>query len=209
MNLDSIIFDLDGTLWDSSDVIVKAWNKVIDSNKKVRNPVTIKLLQSYMGMQAKQIGNMLFPYLEKTKQIQIINRCCEESTKRLLKEGGILYLDLGNVLQTLSQRYSLFIVSNCQNGYIEAFLQYHKLGKYFKDIECSGNTGLLKSENIKIIIGKHKLMSSIYVGDTQIDCDAAKIANIPFVFASYGFGKVNSYNYIIKKTTDIIRLFID
>ncbi|MBU3188382.1 HAD-IA family hydrolase [Clostridium bowmanii] len=135
-----------------------------------------------------------------------IHACGEEARKLLLKEGGILYLHLEDVLQTLSQNYSLFIVSNCPKGYIEAFLQYHKIGKYFKDIECSGNTGLAKGKNIKIIIKKHKLNSTIYIGDAQTDCDAAKFADIPFVFASYGFGKVDSYNYTIEKITDIFKI---
>ena len=206
MSIDSIIFDLDGTLWDSTDGMLRAWNMVIDRNKKVRERLTLEVLHSVMGMQIQEIGNKLFPYLEKTERIEIMNSCGEEARKLLLKEGGILYLHLEDVLQTLSPNYSLFIVSNCPKGYIEAFLQYHKLGKYFKDIECSGNTGLAKGENIKIIINKHKLSSAIYIGDAQTDCDAAKLANIPFAFASYGFGEVNSYDYIIEKITDVFKL---
>lgn len=206
MNTDSIIFDLDGTLWDSIDAVVRSWNLVLQGNKEIINPITSEVIQNVMGMQVQQIGNKLFPYLEKAQQIKIMDLCCEEERQLLLREGAILYPDLENVLQTLSQSYSLFIVSNCQSGYIETFLEYHKLGKYFKDIECAGNTGLSKGENIKKIMDKHNLNSSIYVGDTQGDCDAAKLANIPFVFASYGFGKVKSYDYIIEKVADILKL---
>ena len=206
MNVDSIIFDLDGTLWDSTRVVVKAWAKVLSDNKEIRTPVTLEVLQSLMGMQVPEIGNKLFPYLEKTEQIKIMNLCCEEERKLLLGEGGVLYPDLEDVLQTLSQIYSLFIVSNCQNGYIETFLEYHKLGKYFKDIECAGNTGFSKGENIRAIMNKHNLKSSVYLGDTQGDCDAAKLANIPFIFANYGFGKVKSYDYVIKNIGDLLEI---
>jgi phosphoglycolate phosphatase len=48
MNTDSIIFDLDGTLWDSTDGMLKAWNNVIDGNKKIKHHVTLKVLQSVM-----------------------------------------------------------------------------------------------------------------------------------------------------------------
>src|ERR1035437_4325250 len=157
MKIDSIIFDLDGTLWDSTSGVIRAWNKIINENKKIKNPVTFEVLKGMMGMQVYDIGNKLFPYLEETEQKKVMDLCCEEERRLILREGGILYSNLENVLKTLSQSYSLFIVSNCQAGYIEAFLQYHKLGKYFKDIECSGNTGLLKGENIKIIINKHNL----------------------------------------------------
>ena len=49
--------------------------------------------------------------------------------------------------------------------------------------------------------------NSVYVGDTQGDCDGAKLANIPFVYASYGFGKVKEYDYIIEEVADLAKLF--
>ena len=209
MNIDSIIFDLDGTLWDSTKKVVEAWDTVLSSNNKIKTTISIEVLQGLMGLQVPEIGNKLFPYLEKSEQTRIMNLCCEEERKLLLREGGILYPNLKDVLQALSQKYSLFIVSNCQCGYIESFLEYHKLGKYFKDIECAGNTGLAKGENIKKIIDKNNLKSSIYIGDTQGDCDASKLANIPFVFASYGFGEVKSYDYIIYGIEDILKIILE
>jgi phosphoglycolate phosphatase len=206
MNIDSIIFDLDGTMWNSTESVVKAWNKVIHDHKEIKDPVTYEIISSVMGMQIQQIGNELFPYLEEAQQKEIMDICCEEERKLLLTEGGILYPNLENVLQTLSQSYPLFIVSNCQVGYIEAFLEYHNLEKYFKDIECAGNTGLAKGENIKKVMKKHNLKSPVYVGDTQGDCNAAKLANIPFIYAIYGFGKVDSYDYSIEEISDILKL---
>ncbi|MBU3188381.1 hypothetical protein K9O30_03270 [Clostridium bowmanii] len=50
MNIDSIIFDLDGTLWDSTDGMLRAWDMVIDSNKKVRDHLTLEVVHSVMGM---------------------------------------------------------------------------------------------------------------------------------------------------------------
>ena len=207
MNLDSIIFDLDGTLWDSTEVVLKSWNNVCKTNKEIRNPITREVLQSIMGLQLHQIGHKLFPYLDEATQTKILEICCEEETKLLAAEGGVLYPGLEIVLQTLSENYSLLIVSNCQAGYIETFLDYHNLGKYFKDIECPGNTGLVKGENIKLIMDRNNLRNPVYVGDTQGDYDAAKLANIPFVFASYGFGKVEGFDYIIKELLDTVELF--
>ncbi|MCB2298176.1 HAD family hydrolase [Clostridium tagluense] len=205
MDIDSIIFDLDGTLWDSTDTVLKAWDMVCQNNKEIRSPITREVMQSIMGLQVKQIGAKLFPYLEEAGQTKILQLCCEEERKLLLKEGGMLYKDLESILQTLSKSYSLFIVSNCQCGYIEVFLEYHKLGKYFKDFECAGNLSLVKGENIKVITKRNNLEHPVYVGDTQGDCDAAKLANIPFVFASYGFGEVDAYDYIIEEISDIVK----
>lgn len=206
MNIDSIIFDLDGTLWDSTQAVLKAWDMVFENNDDIKNPITKGVLESCMGLQIQEIGSKLFPYLEEAEQTKILDICCEEERKLLLKEGGMLYKDLEGTLQTLSKSYPLFIVSNCQCGYIETFLEYHKLGKYFKDFECAGNTSLVKGENIKSVIMRNNLRQPVYVGDTQGDCDAAKLANIPFVFASYGFGKVDRYDYVIEEVSDIVKL---
>jgi phosphoglycolate phosphatase len=207
MNIDSIIFDLDGTLWDSTDVVLKAWNYILQNNDKAKASITREDMESIMGLQAHQIGTKLFPYLENEDSTKLVKYCCEEEKEFLLKEGGNLYPDLEFVLEKLSEQYSLFIVSNCECGYIETFLEYHKLGKYFKDIECAGNTGMVKGENIKKIIKRNHLDRPVYVGDTQGDCDGAMLADIPFVFASYGFGSVENYDYIIKDLIDVVELF--
>lgn len=206
MNIDSIIFDLDGTLWDSTEAVLKAWNRVCEDNKEVTSPITKEMLQGVMGLQIYEIGNKLFPYLGEAKQAEILDLCCEEEREVLQIEGGILYKDLESILQKLSKSYPLFIVSNCQCGYIETFLEYHELGKYFKDVECAGNTGLVKGENIKSIIKRNNLRNPVYVGDTEGDRAAAKLANIPFVYASYGFGKVDTYDYVLEEISDIVRM---
>ncbi|WP_017417030.1 HAD family hydrolase [Clostridium tunisiense] len=207
MNIDSIIFDLDGTLWDSTEVIMKAWNKVVSTNGQFREPITLKELQGTMGLLIKDIGRKLLPHVDEVTTEGIMELCCKEEKKLLLKEGGTLYPNLEDTLKILSEKYSLFIVSNCQCGYIETFLEYHNMGKYFKDIECAGNTGLVKGENIKKIIERNNLKVSVYVGDTQGDCDGASLANIPFVYASYGFGKVTNYDYILEEVADLISIF--
>ena len=66
----------------------------------------------------------------------------------------------------------------------------HDVEKFITDFECIGRTGKPKSENIKLIVERNHLQNPVYVGDTQWDCDAATAADVPFIFAAYGFGKV-------------------
>jgi phosphoglycolate phosphatase len=49
MNIDSIIFDLDGTLWNSTEVVVIAWNDVLQEYKEIKNKITKKDLESSDG----------------------------------------------------------------------------------------------------------------------------------------------------------------
>ncbi len=209
MNIDSIIFDLDGTLWDSTDVVLKSWNMGLSEYKEVNKQITKEELKSVMGMQIPQIGATFFPDIDIEVQKKVMERCCTIECDLVRKEGGNLYRNLEETLKILSEKYKLVIVSNCQSGYIEAFLAYHCLEKHFIDIECAGNTGLSKGENIKRVMKRNNLEKSIYVGDTQSDRNAAKLAGIPFVFASYGFGEVDSYEYVIKEISDILNVIND
>lgn len=145
--MESIIFDLDGTLWDALDVVLVAWNDVLNRHKEIKNQLSKENLRGITGLQVKEAGKKLFPYLEESTHQQILKECCELECQHLSEQGGRLYDNLEDVLKILSTKYKLFIVSNCQSGYIEAFFKYHKLDKYFIDYENPGRTGLSKGEN--------------------------------------------------------------
>jgi phosphoglycolate phosphatase len=205
--MDSIIFDLDGTLWDSRKEVCIAWNEVL-TDLNIDKKVTIEDMTSTMGMLLYDIGKKLFPDLDDESMNKIIIECCHRENKYLSKHGAELYDNLELVLEKLSKKYKLFIVSNCNDGYIESFFESHKLDKYFIDTECPGRTGLNKAENIKLIIKRNNLKSPIYVGDTQGDCNSSMAAGIPFVHARYGYGKdVEPYDHVVDNIEELLELF--
>ena len=76
-------------------------------------------------------------------------------------------------MKILKEKYPLYIVSNCQSGYIESFLAYYHLEDYFSDMECFGNNGMQKGENIARLARRNHLDKAVYVGDIQGDYDAS------------------------------------
>lgn len=205
--IDSIIFDLDGTLWDSTDGICKTWNIILNEYGNLREPITVKELEGCMGLLLDDISRKLFPKESPAMQKELIDKCCDLEVEYLSEHGGMLYDGLEDTLKYLKQKYRLFVVSNCQSGYIESFFKGHNMSKYFDDIECAGNTGLEKGENNKLIIKRNNLKNPVYVGDTNGDLLSARVAGIPFVYARYGFGNVKEYEYVIDKFTDLKKLF--
>lgn len=191
--MNAIIFDVDGTLWDSCQAVANAWNTVFNRYKELNGKtVTAEVAKSFMGKTSEEIFSTLLPDLEQQKMLSIMQECGKEEEVEIAKNGGKLFDNLEKTLQILSQKYDLYIVSNCQAGYIEAFFAYHKLGKYFKDYENSGRTGKPKGENIKLIIERNAIQKCFYIGDTQGDYNATKVAEIPFLYAKYGFGTVDA-----------------
>ncbi len=206
--MDSIIFDLDGTLWDSTEEICKTWNMVLKDYPNIREPITVKELEGCMGLLLDDISKKLFPNESPAKQKELITKCCELENKYLAEYGGKLFPKLEKTLSALSKKYKLFIVSNCQSGYIEAFFKGHNMQKYFTGFISAGDTGLEKGENNKLIIKKYNLKAPIYVGDTIGDYKSAKVAEIPFVYAEYGFGEADEYDYKISEFSELAKLFM-
>lgn len=202
----AILFDLDGTLWHTSDIILSIWNKVLKSHPETDKQITLEEMNSYMGKTIEEIASIMLPNLSCENSINIIKECCAVEVPYLEKSGGHLYDKLEEVLCELSKKYFLGIISNCQCGYIEAFLKAHKLEKYFSDFEMSGRTMLTKGENIKLVIERNNIDNAFYVGDTIGDQIAAKAAEIPFVFAEYGFGNTENPEYTIHTFDELLNI---
>ncbi len=188
---DGIIFDLDGTLWDSTEQVVKAWNRVLGESNETDYRMTVEDLKKLMGKTIKEIASIALKEIPEERAVEIMKQCCIEELVYLREYGGVLYTDLTETLRELVKKYNLYIVSNCQEDYIETFLEYHELERFFSDYENHGRTNLSKGENIRLVMERNKLDRAVYVGDTQVDYDAARIAGIPFIYAKYGFGNIN------------------
>lgn len=198
MQYDGILFDLDGTLWDATAANTAAWQRILEKQQDIKHIPTEADQRGVMGMTSGDLMKTLFPYLSYERGQELFALCCAEENVYLYQHGGIAYPGLDTVIPRLAENYPLFIVSNCGEGYIEAFLHAHKLQKYFKDWEYYSRTGRVKAENIKLVVERNGLQAPVYVGDTVIDYEAAKGAGVPFIHAAYGFGTVPDVSYIEK-----------
>ncbi len=205
--IDGIIFDVDGTIWDSTPVVQDAWNQALIDIGIEDVKVTAGRLKGLFGLPMDEIIADILPMYSEEIRKKYKPVCYEYEERYLREKAGIVYPQLEEVLKELSSRTKLFVVSNCQAGYVE--LLYEKTGfeKYFIDHLCPGDTGLLKADNIRLIMERYQLQNPVYVGDTQMDANACKDAGVPIVFASYGFGRVENPDYVIKSPIDLLTLF--
>lgn len=202
---DSIFFDLDGTLWDATKAIADGWNIVLREHPDVipSEPITLECIRYYMGLTNEELGAILFPSLASESQMKMMRASCAIENQVLGETGGILYPNVLETLAVLSERIPLFIVSNCQCGYIECFLGANGGAPFITDHLCADDTKREKAENIRILVERYGLKSPVLVGDTSSDSIAAEKAGIPFIYAKYGFGeqfgrgRVKDYRFFI------------
>jgi phosphoglycolate phosphatase len=208
-NYDSLILDVDGTLWDSTGIVAEAWTKAIKEEGGMELEITADRLKKLFGKTMDVIADLLLPEVESQRRYQIMDACCAQE-HQALKENlcNICYSGVISTIKEISKRKPVFIVSNCQSGYIELFLEKTNLGDYVTDIECFGNTGKTKGENIHMLVERNELKKPVYVGDTLGDFEAAKAAGIPFIFAEYGFGQVEDAEISIKEFEELKELLI-
>lgn len=191
MEFDGIIFDVDGTLWDSTKIVAGAWNKAIKKAGIGDITVTAEDLQKLFGKTMQTIAEELLPMQSREERSEVMDLCCAyEHAALLANEKDITYPGVAETIRALSGKYKLCIVSNCQKGYIELFLDKTNLHSYITDIECYGNTGMPKGDNIRLTAKRNQMSRTVYVGDTAGDYEASMQAGTEMVFAQYGFGKL-------------------
>lgn len=192
MEKSGIIFDMDGTLWDSAKAVADSWTEVVAREYTPERVITEEEIKSVMGLTMDKLAARIFPELSEEKRLQLLEVCGKEENEYLRTHGAIVYPQVEETFQKLKEKYHLYIVSNCQSGYIEAFLEYYGYGKYIEDTECYGNNGLVKGENIRKVAERNHLTKAVYVGDIQGDYDASMQAGVEFIHAGYGFGTVDA-----------------
>ncbi len=204
MKAEAILFDLDGTMWNAVDGILRTWNEVVANHPECgRGLISEEELRGCFGLPMTEIAARLFPKAAGQQQEMLMDECCALENAYLSEHGGVLYPKLEETLLALKREYRLFVVSNCQKGYIESFIKAHRLEKCFDDIECWGNNLLPKGENNKLIMERNNVTRAVYVGDTAGDEESARVAGIPFVYASYGFGEANEPDYVLAEFAEL------
>ncbi len=199
-----ILFDLDGTLWDSSREVAASWKEALERRPDIDKEISIEMVQAVMGKSMYDIADILFGEYDLDVRRELLNYCCQEENEYIRCHGGRLLYGLEETLEQLKKMgYHLYIVSNCQVGYIEAFLEFHKLAGYFDDYESFGATGREKGYNIRLVAERNHLDKAVYVGDTQGDYLSAKEAGLPFIHARTGYGTVEAEVPFIRKFPEL------
>lgn len=204
----ALIFDLDGTLWDSSKEVASSWDQTIRRRHPNAPAIKKEDMIETMGLTMNEIAERLIYTRLGHVDHDLALLAFKEENDYLIEHPGRHYPHLEETLKKLKNKYRLLIASNCQLGYIEAFL--HSLNdNYFSDWISWGETQKSKGENVIAIMKRQKVKKAIFIGDTLKDYEAAEYAAIPFIHASYGFGSLINAKYRIADLEELPSLVED
>ena len=194
MQYESLIFDIDGTLWDSRAIVAEGFNVQLQAEGLDHLCVDAEFLKPLFGKVMTAIADVMLETIPVEQRYDLMERCMETENRYLHEnECRIGYPGVKETLAELAKKHRLFIVSNSQCGYPELCLEKLGIAPYIQAHLCFGNTGTSKGQTIRALMAEHNIENCAYIGDTQGDYEATVEAGVPFIWATYGFGVPEGY----------------
>ncbi|MCI6228967.1 MAG: HAD family hydrolase [Candidatus Faecousia sp.] len=207
MRYESLIFDIDGTLWDSRALVAEGYNIQLEKEGLSHLAVNAELFRPLFGKVMTEIADIIFPSIPAPERYALMERCMDTENKYLKANPcRIGYPAVRETMETLSKTHRLFIVSNSQKGYPELCIEKLGLAPFIRGHLCFGDTGTSKGKTIRALMRKYDITDCAYIGDTQGDYEATLEAGVPFIWAAYGFGTPDRFDYKIDSFAELLNL---
>lgn len=207
MTQEAIIFDIDGTLWDSRALVAEGYNIQLKAERLDHLCINAEILKPLFGKVMTEIADVLLASIPVEERYDLMDRCMQTENEYLHNhECNIGYPGIRETMEKLKQKHRLFIVSNSQCGYPELCIRKLGLEDLIEGHLCFGDTGTSKGQTILRLMKEHNITSAVYAGDTQGDYEATLEAGIPFIWTTYGFGTPAGYAAKVDSFEELLNL---
>ena len=114
--MESLIFDVDGTLWDAVALVAEGWNDGLQ-NMGFAPHCTEQSIRPLFGKTMTEIAQVVVPGVPQEQAMEVMDRCMDGEMARLRRDPcHIFYPGVKETLTELHKTHRLFIVSNCQQA---------------------------------------------------------------------------------------------
>lgn len=188
-----LIFDYDGTLYDSMKVFGPAfrycWDKVAGDGHLPQRRWTDKDIEIFLGGNADDMWRIAAPDAKEEIKADFHRYMKEEGERQIAAGKATLFPGVIDMLRALKDEgHTLLILSNCMSTFMDRQRNRFHLDDYFSGYTCAGDYGWQPKENLAgSLLAKYK-MPAIVIGDRKNDRDGAKKNHLPFIACTYGYG---------------------
>ncbi|MNB68721.1 Haloacetate dehalogenase H-2 [compost metagenome] len=214
---EAIIFDMDGTLFQTESLLLPAYHKMFDILREEGlysgpTPPEERIL-SGLGQLLSEIWKNVLPDVD-----EAVHRRASEILMKLEIEGleaGIstLYPGVEGTLRKLKERgVRLFVCSNGLEDYIHSIVTVHRLQDVFEGLYSAGGQGTsTKVQLLRLLLDHFGIGKAWMVGDRSSDVQAGKENGQTVIGCGYaGFGRdeeLKGSDVIISSFDELIGLY--
>jgi len=198
----SLIFDLDGTLIDSSDSIILSLKAAFkDCGVRINERLSKKLVGPPLQSTLERLSGTKDP-----RTIDLLIKRFKSHYDSIGCFKTKFFNGIPQLLEDLSEaRIEMFIVTNKREIPTKKIIKHFSWDKYFIEVLSTDSLGgsiKKKYEVIKYLINKYNLNENIfYVGDTEDDLVASTNAGTDFIYAEWGYGSIDETDITHRAST--------
>ncbi|WP_449536344.1 HAD family hydrolase [Ferdinandcohnia sp. Marseille-Q9671] len=202
----SIIFDIDGTILDTEQVVLKALQKVL--KEEVKKEYELHELRFALGIPGKETLKKL-----NVSNIDVVQSKCSDAELDFLHEVSV-FEEIEDVIKELTlNKIKLGIVTSKTKRELKEGFEPFGLSSYFEQIICASDTVKHKPNPEPLLACLEKLNvpndKAIYIGDSIYDMQCAKSAGVKFALALWGSKTREGFekaDYVLNKPMDVLNL---
>lgn len=198
--MNRIIFDLDGTLWETSEAYIYSYRKTCkELNISKEEAGEEKSVLSFLGVKLEDVLKTILPSVKDRQRLgqMLLGNVIEY----LIKNPETYSKDIFSLFSNLSKKFKVYIMSNCPRPLLDAFYKITDVRQFITDdntIEQSDKTHAIRR------FTDDYSKRAIFVGDAQTDYESIENHDVVrFVYASYGYKDCPRYDYYLKNLDDV------
>ena len=209
--INTILFDYDGTLMDTNEVVLQSWQHTFRTIRGYEEDPEV--IRQTFGEPLVMTLAKLFPETPVEKSLDIYRTFQREVFTDFVE----VFSGMFELLEELKhQGYKLGLVTSRTKDTTWAGLEHYGMDKYFDAVITAGDTAKHKPDPAPILITLDRMGSlpeeAIMVGDTMFDLLCAQNAGVKSVIVDWSVtmttDEKKQADYVIKSAEDLLNILI-
>ncbi len=200
-----IIFDLDGTLYQTHLGLLSAVNRAY-TELGLTSPSEQDVLNLIGETSENFFAKLIKPNNQAIKR-ELADKISHYEKLYAKKQGRLYDKTLETLVELKNNNYQLALCTNGSESYVANILATYDLGKYFSFVKHKDPVKN-KAQHVKDIVTESKAGLVVMVGDSDHDIAAARVNKVVSIGARYGYRQhtISGADYFIEDITEIVSL---